>query len=164
MRLIEHADTSNGTRLADLPVATMLIVEDEPSIAQALARLCTRDGYQVELAGNGQEALEACQRRAYTHILCDLWMPTLDGRGFYHALQCCQPQLCARVVFCTGDTLTPDLQTFLAHTGLPVLTKPFTAACVRRLLRRAERGGTPEDPASVACVPQGRATGTRCAP
>ena len=61
-------------------------------------------------------------------------MPTLDGRSFYQALQRCQPQLCARVVFCTGDTLTPDLQTFLAHTGLPVLTKPFTAACVRSLL------------------------------
>jgi CheY-like chemotaxis protein len=134
MRLVAHADTSHGARVADPPVLTLLIVEDEPSIAHALARLFAREGYQVELAGNGQEALEACQRRAYTHILCDLWMPTLDGRGFYHALQRCQPQLCARVVFCTGDTLTPDLQTFLAHTGRPVLTKPFTAACVRRLL------------------------------
>ena len=140
MRLIEHADTSNGTCLADPPVPTMLIVEDEPSIVHALARLFAREGYQVELAGNGQEALEACQRRAYTHILCDLWMPMLDGRGFYHALQCCQPQLCARVVFCTGDTLTPDLQTFLAQTGLPVLTKPFTAAGVRALLTPDGRG------------------------
>jgi CheY-like chemotaxis protein len=134
MRRGAHADTSHGARVADPPVLTLLIVEDEPSIAHALTRLFAREGYQVELAGNGQEALEACQRRAYTHILCDLWMPTLDGRGFYHALQRCQPQLCARVVFCTGDTLTPDLQTFLAHTGRPVLTKPFTAACVRRLL------------------------------
>jgi CheY-like chemotaxis protein len=38
-----------------------------------------REGYQVELAANGQEALGACQRREYTRILCDVWMPTLDG-------------------------------------------------------------------------------------
>jgi CheY-like chemotaxis protein len=134
MRPVEPPDTSRGAHLAGPPGPTMLIVEDESSIARALVRLLAHEAYQVELVANGQEALGACQRREYTRILCDLWMPTLDGRSFYQALQRCQPQLCARVVFCTGDTLTPDLQTFLAHTGLPVLTKPFTAACVRSLL------------------------------
>jgi CheY-like chemotaxis protein len=70
----------------------------------------------------------------YTWILCDLHMPELDGRGFYQALQWCQPALCARVVFLTGDTLTPAVQAFLAQTGVPVLTKPFTAACLRGCL------------------------------
>jgi two-component system response regulator ArlR len=50
----------------------MLIVEDESSIARALARLLAHEGYQVELVANGQEALGACQRREYTCILCDL--------------------------------------------------------------------------------------------
>ena len=84
---------------------------------------------------NGQEALTACARREYTQILCDLWMPVLDGQGFYQALQHCQPQLCARVVFLTGDTLTPALQAFLADARVPVLTKPFTAERLRALLR-----------------------------
>jgi CheY-like chemotaxis protein len=78
------------------PPPTILIVEDEPSIACALTRLLTRDGYQAEVARNGQEALTACQRQAYTQILCDLWMPVLDGQGFYEALHRCQPQLCPR--------------------------------------------------------------------
>jgi len=113
---------------------TILIVEDEPSIARALTQLFTRDGYQADVAPNGQEALSACQRQAYTHILCDLWMPVLDGQGFYEALQRCQPQLCARVVFVTGDTLTPAVHAFLAHTRVPMLAKPFTAARLRALL------------------------------
>ena len=117
------------------PSPTILIVEDEPSIASALTRLLTRDGYQTAMACNGQEALTACQRQAYTQILCDLWMPILDGLGFYEALHRCQPQLCARVVFLTGDTLTPAVQALLARTPVPVLAKPFTAARLRALLR-----------------------------
>lgn len=117
------------------PSPTILIVEDEPSIASALTRLLTRDGYQAEVARNGQEALTACQRQAYTQILCDLWMPVLDGPGFYEALHRYQPQLCARVVFLTGDTLTPAVQTFLAGTPVPLLHKPFTAERLRALLR-----------------------------
>ena len=91
------------------------------------------------MAPNGQEALTACQRQAYTQILCDLWMPVFDGQGFYEALQRCQPQLCARVVFLTGDTLTPAVQAFLARTRVPVLAKPFTAERLRALLSGALR-------------------------
>ena len=110
-------------------------MEDEPSIASALTRLLTRDGYQAEVGRNGQEALMACQQQAYMQILCDLWMPVLDGPGFYEALHRCQPQLCARVVFLTGDTLTPAVQTFLVGTPVPLLHKPFTAERLRALLR-----------------------------
>ena len=51
---------------------TILIIEDEPAITRALERLLIRDGYQVEVKTNGQEALTACKRQAYTQILCDL--------------------------------------------------------------------------------------------
>ena len=116
------------------PAPTILVVDDEPALTRALARLLARDGYQVAVAANGQEALTACAQQVYTRILCDLHMPELDGRGFYQALQRCQPALCARVVFLTGDTLSPEVQAFLAQTGVPVLTKPFTAACLRGCL------------------------------
>ena len=75
----------------------------------------TRDGSQAEVAPNGQEALTACQRQAYTQILGDLWMPVFDGQGLYEAPQRCQPQLCARVVLLTGDILTPAVHAFLAR-------------------------------------------------
>lgn len=136
------------------PPATVLIVEDEPSIASALTRLLTRDGYQAEVARNGQEALTACQRQAYMQILCDLWMPVLDGPGFYEALHRCQPQLCARVVFLTGDTLTPAVRAFLAGTPVPVLSKPFTAAQLRTLLRERCHSALPGSPTTCARAAQ----------
>jgi PleD family two-component response regulator len=74
-------------------VPTILIIEDEPTIARALKRLLMCDGYQVEVTTNGQEALTACERQEYTQILCDLWMPILDGQGFYQALSRYQPQM-----------------------------------------------------------------------
>jgi CheY-like chemotaxis protein len=129
--------TPDGTcaPLAAPLAPTILIAEDESSIRHALEQLLTRAGYQVEVVANGQEALTACHHRAYTQILCDLWMPLVDGQGFYQALQRCQPHLCARVVFLTGDTLTPDVQAFLEHARVPVLIKPFTAERLRALLR-----------------------------
>ncbi|HSF29249.1 MAG TPA: response regulator [Candidatus Tectomicrobia bacterium] len=129
---------------------TILIVDDEPSIASALTRLLTRAGYQAEVACNGQEALTACQRQAYTQILCDLWMPVLDGQSFYEALHRCQPQLCARVVFLTGDTLTPAGQAFLARTPVPVLAKPFRAEQLRALLRARCPSPQPADEVRTA--------------
>jgi CheY-like chemotaxis protein len=121
--------------LAAPPAPTILLADDEASIRRILEKLLRREGYQVESVTNGQEALAACARRAYTHILCDLGMPLLNGQGFYQALQRCQPQHCARVVFLTGDTLTPAVQAFLTHVGVPVLIKPFTAERLRALLR-----------------------------
>jgi CheY-like chemotaxis protein len=140
------------------PPPTILIVEDEPSIASALTRLLTRDGYQAEVARNGQEALTACQRQAYMQILCDLWMPVIDGQGFYEALHRCQPQLCARVVFLTGDTLTPAVHAFLAGTPVPVLAKPFTAEQLRTLLSERCHSSLPAGEARTAGTVAGTPT------
>jgi PAS domain S-box-containing protein len=115
---------------------TILIVDDEPGITRALAYLLQRDGHTVETAANGHLALEKCQGKDYTLILCDIRMPELDGPGFYQALQRCHPHLCERVMFLTGDTLSPEAQTFLEHTGAPRLAKPFTAFMVRKAIQR----------------------------
>ena len=127
------ADVASPT-LAVLPVArakTILIIDDEPGITHALAHLLRRDGHTVETAADGRLALAKCQVQDYELILCDLRMPELDGPGFYQALQHHHPHLCQRIIFLTGDTLCPETQEFLEHTGAPRLTKPFTAVMVR---------------------------------
>jgi PAS domain S-box-containing protein len=131
-----HVD---GPKPAVLPAARtkiILIVDDEPGITRAMAHLLRRDGHTVETAANGRLALEKCQGQDYELILCDLRMPELDGPGFYRALQQHHPHLCQRIMFLTGDTLSPEAQEFLQRAGVPRLTKPFTAAMVRRALQR----------------------------
>ncbi len=59
--------------------STILVVDDEPNIVQ-LARLYLRnEGYQVETAANGREALEKVRQTSPSLILLDLMMPIMDG-------------------------------------------------------------------------------------
>lgn len=115
----------------------ILIIDDEPGILSALAYLLRRDGYQVDTASNGRLALERLQRRAYDLILCDLRMPELDGPGLYRELEEHLPHLSRRVIFLTGDTLSPEAREFLEKAGVSRLNKPFRAAEVRRAVRQA---------------------------
>jgi two-component system NtrC family sensor kinase len=115
---------------------TILVVDDEPGIASALAHLLRRDGHTVDTAANGQLALTKLRTQAYDLILCDLRMPELDGPGLYHALQQQHPHLLQRVIFLTGDTLSEEARTFLAQTEVPRLSKPFRAAEARQLVQQ----------------------------
>jgi two-component system nitrogen regulation response regulator NtrX len=58
---------------------TILIVDDEPSIVQSLSGLLTDEGFEVTVAHNGYEALQAVEAEIPDLILLDIWMPGLDG-------------------------------------------------------------------------------------
>jgi CheY-like chemotaxis protein len=116
---------------------TILVVDDEQSIASGLARLLRRDGYTVDTVANGRLALAQLERRTYDLILCDVRMPELDGPSLYRHLERQQPHLCQRLIFLTGDTLEPATQDFLEASGAPCLMKPFHIADARRAVQRA---------------------------
>jgi PAS domain S-box-containing protein len=136
-----EASTGRAPRSTDTPPAvtkiakTILVVDDEPGIASALAHLLRRDGHTVDTAANGQLAVTKLHTQAYDLILCDLRMPELDGPGLYQALQQQHPHLLQRMIFLTGDTLSEEARTFLEQTEVPRLTKPFRAAEVRQLVQ-----------------------------
>ena len=115
---------------------TVLVIDDVPSIVRALSTLLRREGYQVETAGNGRQALEQLQRQRVDVILSDLCMPDLDGRAFYAALQQQSPALCRRLIFLTGASEEADTRAFLTQCGQPWLQKPFTAAALRHALQQ----------------------------
>jgi len=115
---------------------TILVVDDEPSLARGLAQLLRRDGHSVDTVANGRLALARLEAHAYDLILCDVRMPELDGPSLYRLLQRQHPHLCQRLIFLTGDTLEPATQAFLEESGAPCLTKPFTSAEARRVIQR----------------------------
>jgi ATP-dependent Lon protease len=114
----------------------LLLIDDQPSFVRGLTRLLQRDGYTVETAANGQEALAQLPAHHYDVIVCDLQMPALDGRAFYDILQRQFPSLCPRVMFVTGDALGVDSTAFLAQCGQPYLYKPCTVAAVRSTIQQ----------------------------
>ena len=65
----------------------ILIVDDEPAILASVSDILDLEGYPVETAANGAEALAAVERSLPAVVLLDMRMPVLDGWGFARALR-----------------------------------------------------------------------------
>ncbi len=65
---------------------TILVVDDDPSILQTVTEILEFEGYQVETAVNGAEALSVIERMRPALVLLDMRMPVLDGWSFARAL------------------------------------------------------------------------------
>jgi CheY-like chemotaxis protein len=115
--------------------ACILVVDDEPIVAGAIADILGLEGYEVELAKNGREALERIAARSYDLILCDLQMPELDGAGLYRELERQQPSLLQRLAFVSGSTDVPEYASFCQRTAVTLLGKPFTMEDLLRLVQ-----------------------------
>ena len=128
--------SSERDRVPAVPDKSILIIDDEPSIASGLKRLLSRDGYTVETVANGHLALTKLQERSYDLLLSDMRMPEIDGPSLYRTLEHQYPHLLRRVIFLTGDTLNPETKMFLDQSAAPCLTKPCTVAEIRRAIQQ----------------------------
>jgi CheY-like chemotaxis protein len=129
------------------PIAgRVLVVEDEVEIAQMVSEVLNRDHHQVAVATSGRQALEHLARHPVDLILSDLRMPDLDGPGLHRALAASSPELARRMVFVTGDVLTPETATFLARTSLPVIEKPIDPYDLRRKVQTYLAALRPQSP------------------
>ncbi len=57
----------------------ILIADDEPDIAQLIARYAQREGYEIKSVGDGREAVDACREEDFDLIVMDVMMPDTDG-------------------------------------------------------------------------------------
>ena len=120
-------NTQNGARI--------LIVDDEEPVILLISEVLSLDGYETTPAFNGGEALALLQERDFDLILSDVRMPAVGGPTFFEILQTTRPDLLPRVVFVTGDTMSPSTQQFLQRANRPVMAKPFDPERLRALVR-----------------------------
>ena len=113
----------------------ILVVEDEPTVAQLLVDILTEEGHEVEATLDSQEGLTRLSRKKYGLVICDLRMPRLDGRAFYDALVRSGSPVRNRILFITGDTVARGTHEFLQATGVPHLPKPFLVEEVKLAVR-----------------------------
>jgi len=114
----------------------ILVIDDEPGMVRGLVQLLRRDGYRVETASNGRQALARLQVHRYDVILSDLHMPELDGPAFYALLRQQYDYLRQRVIFITGDFCEADSLVFLEQCGEQWLRKPFTITAIRSAIQQ----------------------------
>jgi two-component system, OmpR family, response regulator len=60
-------------------VTNVLVVEDDPRIARFVKRGLEAEGYGVEVAGNGEDAIELCRSNDYALVVLDRMLPDADG-------------------------------------------------------------------------------------
>lgn len=114
-----------GVVTAAAPKSRVLVVEDEPTVAQLIVDVLREEGHQVEAVLDSQEGLTRLSRARYDLVICDLRMPRLDGPAFYDALVRAGSAARDRMMFITGDTLAPRTMKFLQSGKLTYLAKPF---------------------------------------
>jgi CheY-like chemotaxis protein len=117
------------------PGARALLVEDERVVGDLLAEFLTLEGYEVDRAMDGRQALELVHRRTYALIVSDVRMPDVDGPALYHELRLASPELTRRMVFVTGDVMSPETRRFLNETCLRYLEKPFSIVEFQTVVR-----------------------------
>jgi CheY-like chemotaxis protein len=118
----------------------ILVVDDEPNVAELLKEMLAADGHEVETATNGLHALEKIRAQSYDLVFCDMRMPELDGPGLYRQVERSQPELVNRWIFLTGDALGPETTSFLDNARTPTLSKPFHPDDLRRVVAQVAAG------------------------
>lgn len=116
---------------------SILVVEDEPTVAQLIADVMTEEGHRVDTLLDSRQALSRLEEKSYSLLICDLKMPYVDGPGLYRALKRRGNPMQNRLLFVTGDTMAPRTLEFLNSSGLPYLAKPFLVEELKVAVQRA---------------------------
>jgi PAS domain S-box-containing protein len=119
----------------------VMLVDDEPLVAQTMERLLRRD-YDVTVALCGQDAIDHITKGArFDAIVSDVMMPNMTGIELIDELQRVAPDQAQRLIFLSGGAFTAQTRERLDALGVPQLEKPVTAkelrACVMRVAREA---------------------------
>ena len=125
---------SRGQSRKSMTGQRALVADDERAVRTLLQRLLTRRGFAVDLAVDGREALRMLERSEYDVVLCDVQMPNLGGLALYEHLRRQQPDAVDRFVFISGDILNDQLHNFTESSNVPLLSKPFGAEKLDRVL------------------------------
>ena len=132
-------DSERPTTNRRVPMAMILVVEDEPTIADAVASRLRSEGFEVEIASDGPGAVERCTELSPDLVVLDLNLPGFDGIEVCRRIQVHRR---VPVVMLTARDDETDMLVGLGVGADDYMTKPFSPrelmARIKAVLRRAE--------------------------
>jgi CheY-like chemotaxis protein len=127
--LYEENAPGNGPRTpardeANTRAGRVLAIDDDPHARELMRVALSQLGHQVDVARNAHQALIMMEDSPYQCLILDLKMPGMSGEDLFGIISRDRPDLAERVLFVTGDTVSPRTRDFLEGTGRPWLNKP----------------------------------------
>jgi two-component system chemotaxis response regulator CheY len=108
-----------------------LIVDDSRVVRKVARRILEELEFAIEEAGDGQIAIEACERQMPDAILLDWNMPVMSGIEFLRALRKMQGGDAPIVVFCTTENDIRHIQEAVASGANEYIMKPFDTEIIQ---------------------------------
>jgi DNA-binding NtrC family response regulator len=123
----------------------ILVVDDETTVRQSIKLALAGEGYSIDLAASGEEALRRSDLAGYDLILADMMMPGVSGLDLLKGIRIKDPA--AQVVIITGYPTDKAASQSFRMGAVDFLPKPFTpaelrAAVARALAKKAQAAGT----------------------
>src|SRR5881394_2719735 len=134
----------------------VLVVDDEQSLRKVLAATLQREGYEVQVAADGEEALLALDRDGADVVVTDLVMPKMDGLSLLRKVVASHPDV--PVIVVTAHGRVDSAVEAMKAAAFDFVTKPFEHGDLKAIIAKAARQSDlnarnviPEEP-----VPEGR--------
>ncbi len=113
----------------------ILVADDEPNLRRVLGAQLAREGHDVQLVANGQEALTYLHENHVDLLICDLRMPIMDGMELLRHALSDNPSL--PVVMITAHGTVDNAVEALKTGAFDYITKPFDQTELRTIVRKA---------------------------
>jgi DNA-binding response OmpR family regulator len=113
----------------------ILIIDDEPSVADALTLILEDGGFRVAVARTGREGLGLARRERFVLTITDLRLPDMTGLDVLGALRGADPH--HTVLLITADDSPEDFAEARRRGVAAILSKPFTPSEILRLVAAA---------------------------
>jgi CheY-like chemotaxis protein len=104
-------------------MAKILIVEDDPLMSRMYQKIFTFEGYDVEMAGNGEEGLEKARSSKPTLMLMDIMMPVMNGLQALEKLKADPETKAIPVIMLTNLAGQQDAETALSKGAIKYIIK-----------------------------------------
>jgi len=142
--------TQNETQLAEHPFPPhILIMEDEPSVAQGLEMILTEEGYKVDVAATGRSALTTLENDGIDLLVADLHLPDIDGMDVVRHVRKNKPA--TEVIIITGYGTTEIVLEAFTKLGVhDFLPKPFEEKKITRSIGEALKNRVKKSVAPVS--------------
>jgi len=121
---------------------SILVVDDEPSVGDALRLVLEAHGYEVVLVTKGQDGIEQARKRRFGFSVVDLFLTDISGFQVITGLLTLQPQIPILLITAHGSPQVFDEAKRLGAIG--ALAKPFPPAEILKVINSHVYGPTPD--------------------